>query len=74
MKRFILVPKLKQWDAHNGGSISPEAWASCMGSYSLAIAYASVFWPRFIEIKGMVFRDCVDQAEVEKWSASPDTR
>jgi hypothetical protein len=65
-----LVPELKAWDAHNGGTISPEGWASCMGSYSLAIAYASLIWPRFIEIRGMVFREGVTVQDVDSWLAS----
>jgi hypothetical protein len=70
MDRYTLIPELKAWDAHNGGEISPESWASCMGNYSLAIAYATVFWPQFVEIDGMIFREGITESEVRAWSSS----
>jgi hypothetical protein len=34
--------------AWNGGSgIDLESWIGCVGQFSLAVGYASVFWPRF---------------------------
>jgi hypothetical protein len=70
MDKYVLIPDLKAWDDHNGGEISPEGWASCIGSYSLAIAYATLFWPRFTEIQGMVFREGVTESHVNSWMAS----
>ena len=70
MNRYELVPELKAWDAHNEGELSPEGWASCIGSFSLAAGYASLVWPRFIEIDGMIFREGVTRSMVESWMAS----
>ena len=70
MDRYELVPELKAWDAHNGGEESPEGWASCMGNFSLAVAYASLIWPCFVEVHGMVFREGVTEQDVESWLAS----
>jgi hypothetical protein len=76
MDRYALIPDLKAWDDHNGGAISPEGWPSCMGSYTLAIAYATLFWPRFTEIQGMVFREGVTESHVSGGmeSTGNDTR
>lgn len=67
MKRYELVPELREWDAHNGGEESPEGWVSCMGTFSLAAAYASLFWPQFVEVRGMVFREGVTASDVDSW-------
>ena len=69
MNRYELVSELREWDAHNGGEESPEGWASCMGSFSLATAYASLVWPQFVEVRGMVFREGVTESDVEGWLA-----
>lgn len=67
MNRYELVPELKEWDTHNGGEESPEGWASCMGTFSHAVAYASLVWPKFMEVRGMVFREGVTESDVEDW-------
>jgi hypothetical protein len=70
MDRYELVPELKAWEAHNGDEESPEGWASCVGTYSLAVAYAGLVWPQFVEIRGMVFRHGVTEQDVDGWLAS----
>ena len=67
MSYYKLIPELEAWDCHNGGEITPEEWASCMGSYSLAIAYASLIWPQFVEHDGMVFRERVTAEQAQQW-------
>lgn len=69
MNRYELVPELQAWDEHNGGEESLEGWASCMGSYSLASAYARLVWPQFVEVNGMIFREDVTEPDVESWLA-----
>ena len=69
MNRYELVPELRTWDEHNGGEESPEGWASCMGSYSLASAYACLVWPQLVEVSGMIFREGVTEQDVEGWLA-----
>jgi len=67
MNRYDLVPELREWDAHNGGEESLEGWASCIGSFSLAAAYASLFWPAFVVVRGRVFRQGVTEQVVDSW-------
>ena len=74
MDRYQLIPELKDWDAHNGGEESFDGWTSCMGSYSLAVGYASLLWPQFVEVKGMVFRGQVDDSVLDSWLAGHSKR
>jgi hypothetical protein len=46
--------ELGEWN--NGAGIDLESWVSCEGRYSLAIGYATLFWPEFEEIDGYVLR------------------
>jgi hypothetical protein len=71
MNNYELVPELKEWDAHNGDEMSPEGWVACMGTYSHAVSYASLIWPQFVEIKGMIFRDDVSESNVDHWLSNP---
>ena len=63
-----LIPDLKGWN--NGAGVDPETWVGCEGNFRLAAAYSLIFWPKFVEIEGMVFRDGMDLATVESWLAS----
>lgn len=47
-----LIPELPLWN--NGAGIDVESWLGCMGNFQLAIAFSTLFWPRFVE-----FEDCV---------------
>ncbi len=47
-----LIPELPAWN--NGAGIDVESWLSCNGNLQLAIAFSTLFWPRFVE-----FDDCV---------------
>lgn len=60
-----LIPELKDWAIPQ----SPEGLAACEGRYPLAIGYLALFWPRFIEYDGMVFRSegGMDEASVLSW-------
>jgi hypothetical protein len=46
--------ELAAWN--NGKGISLEAWVGCEGNFSLAVGYASIFWPEFVEFKGYLLR------------------
>jgi hypothetical protein len=70
MHRYELVPELKAWDAHNGDEETPAGWVSCVGNFSLAVAYASLVWPRFSEVRGMVFRGEAAEPEIDSWLVS----
>jgi len=60
-----LIPELKDWN--NGNGIDPESWAGCKGNFQLAAAYSLVFWPRFTELDGMVFRGEMDRKTLDSW-------
>ena len=46
--------ELLAWN--NGDGIDLESWVGCQGSFSLAVGYASVFWPEFVEFEGYILR------------------
>src|SRR5882757_5288018 len=46
--------ELSAWN--NGKGIDLESWIGCEGNFSLAVGYASVFWPEFVEFDGYVLR------------------
>ncbi len=48
--------ELGEWN--NGEGIDLETWVSCSGNFSLAVGYASLFCPKFIE-----FEDYIIQSE-----------
>jgi len=62
-----LIPELQQWN--DGQGISLEAWTSCVGSYDLAIGYATLFWPDFVLYDDCVFFKEPDAAEYKDWMA-----
>lgn len=61
----VLIPELKRWN--NGGGIDPETWAGCTGTFQLAVAYTTIFWPDFTEMDGMVFRGKMTRAMLDSW-------
>ncbi len=63
-----LIPDLKGWN--NGSGVDPETWVGCEGNFRLAAAYSLIFWPKFVEIDGMVFRDGMDRATLDSWMAN----
>ena len=50
---------LAAWNS--GGGIDLESWVACEGSFSLAVGYASVFWPAFVVHGEYVFRQGFSQ-------------
>jgi len=45
--------ELGAWN--NGKGIDLESWISCTGNYSLAVGYATIFCPKFIEFEDYIF-------------------
>ena len=39
---------------NSGKGISLEAWVGCEGNFALAVGYASIFWPEFVEYDGYI--------------------
>ncbi len=46
--------ELSAWN--NGAGIELESWVNCQGNFSLAVGYATVFWPEFVEFEGYILR------------------
>jgi hypothetical protein len=65
-----LIPELRAWREHNKNDIRPEGWIECVGNYELTVGYSALFWPRFVEIDGMVFHERVSSEAVREWLAS----
>lgn len=47
--------ELAAWN--NGAGINLENWIGCEGNFSLAVGYASVFWPAFTLFEGYILVD-----------------
>lgn len=47
--------ELGAWN--NGAGIDLDSWVGCAGSFSLAVGYASLFWPQFVEFDGYILRE-----------------
>src|ERR1700730_3870165 len=44
--------KLLAWN--NGAGIDLKSWVGCEGNFSLAIGYATIFWPELVEFDGYI--------------------
>jgi hypothetical protein len=44
-------------DWNNGQGIDLESWIGCVGNFSLAVGYLTVFCPEFVEFEGYVLRE-----------------
>ncbi|MGL5005011.1 MAG: hypothetical protein ACRDAM_18885 [Casimicrobium sp.] len=59
--------------AWNGGDgIDLETWIGCSGSFSLAIGYATLFWPEFVEHRDHVLRKDFSVEAFDGFAAGPD--
>jgi len=50
-----MAAELQEWN--NGKGIDLESWIGCSGSFSLAVGYVTIFWPKFVEFDGYILRD-----------------
>jgi hypothetical protein len=46
--------ELLAWN--NGAGIDLKTWVANEGRFSLAVGYASIFWPEFVEFDGYILR------------------
>ncbi|MES1196819.1 MAG: hypothetical protein ABUL58_07740, partial [Steroidobacter sp.] len=46
--------ELGAWN--NGAGIDLGSWVGCEGRFALAVGYASIFWPEFVEFDGYILR------------------
>lgn len=59
--------ELGAWN--NGQGIDLASWVSCVGNFSLAVGYLSIYCPEFVEFEGYILRKgfCVESLRsVEK--------
>lgn len=54
---------------NNGKDMDLEGWIAGSGNYALAIGYATVFWPRFVEIDGYIAREGITPEQL--YGAAP---
>jgi hypothetical protein len=64
--------ELAEWNGGKG--IDLESWASCSGSFGLAVGYAEYFWPEFDVVEGYVVRAGTTSSEVEQWEGNASDR
>jgi hypothetical protein len=59
--------ELQAWD--NGRGIDLESWIACEGRFALAVGYATVFWPEFVELDGHIVRDGTSPENIATWAS-----
>lgn len=64
--------ELARWN--NGDGIDLEGWIAGSGDYALAIGYATVFWPRFVEIDGYIVREGTTPEQLQDWERTGASR
>jgi hypothetical protein len=56
----------------NGGGIDLVSWVGCEGNFRLAIGYAAIFWPAFVEFDGYLLRAGFSVEALRGFEAQPD--
>lgn len=46
--------EFSRWN--DGKGIGLESWIGCEGSFPMAVGYASIFWPEFVQCHGYIVR------------------
>lgn len=54
--------ELAKWN--NGAGINIDGWVGCMGNFSLAVGYASVFLPEFVLFDGYILMEGFSEASL----------
>ena len=68
---YELIPDLKKWGDLNGHPFEPQDWLCGVGTFELAIAFSTVFWPKLVEYDGCVFIDePPDPSNYRSWLVS----
>lgn len=55
---------------NDGRGIDLESWVGCMGNFALATGYLTLFWPRFVEFEGYIFREGFSIESLRAWEAA----
>jgi len=56
---------------NDGAGIDLESWIGCEGGFGLAVGYASLFWPEFVEFEGYVLRKDFSEECLRDWESQP---
>lgn len=64
--------ELSAWN--NGNGIDLESWISCEGKFSLAVGYASTFWPAFTLFEGYILQDGFSEENLRSFEQSGRSR
>ena len=64
--------ELAAWN--NGAGIDLESWIGCEGRFSLAVGYASIFWPTFTLIEGYILPQGVSEGSLRSWEQGGRSR
>ncbi|MGA8744060.1 MAG: hypothetical protein WB561_22905 [Terracidiphilus sp.] len=64
--------ELAAWN--NGDGIDLETWISCEGNFSLAVGYASIFWPAFTLFEGYILPDGVSEDDLRGFEQNGRSR
>jgi hypothetical protein len=62
-----MKPELAAWNG--GAGIDLESWVGCEGRFALAVGYASIFWPRFVEFEGYIFEEGFSERSLREFEA-----
>jgi hypothetical protein len=64
--------ELAAWN--NGAGIDLESWIGCEGRFSLAVGYATIFWPAFTLIEGYILPQGVSEGSLRSWEQGGRSR
>jgi len=64
--------ELAAWN--NGKGIDLESWVGCEGNFSLAVGYASLFWPNFVEFDGYILREDFSETSLRGFESQGNSR
>ncbi|QPC91923.1 hypothetical protein [Mesorhizobium sp. INR15] len=61
--------ELATWN--HGAGISLEGWISCMGGFSLAVGYSTVFWPGFVAFERYILLEGFSKESLRGFERGP---
>jgi hypothetical protein len=61
--------ELGAWN--NGAGIELESWIGCEGRFALAVGYATLFWPEFVEFDGYILRKGFSETSLRGFESQP---
>lgn len=64
--------ELAAWN--NGDGIDLETWIGCEGRFSLAVGYASIFWPAFTLFEGYILPHGVSEDALRGFEQNESSR